>query len=389
MKILKNYVASMPLLALMLAGCVGIIIPAPQRVDNAPFISLLQQAPCANGDNRLFVIDNRYVYWDRGASCQDQVQRLYGATTEALLCVHGDAPGGAYTDCRAPSVRGMFQIIINNRHKADLGLGAGHSVMEVRMQPPDPVNLAFRTVAMEAFSGIHSPRNVVLRDAAAWATVWAEHTAGRFPPPPLPPVDFSQQMLVAIFAGDLRGCHEFEIRRINAVNERIVVEYEDRDISATTICISAITNPMQVAAIARSDATVVFDQIVPQRLDFATIERTPYSRIEVPVNVVVRDAQSWARLWARHAGPGAPVPAVDFSTSMVAAVFRGLLPNGCYSTEITDVYRVRNVINVERIDTEPGPLSVCTLAAVTPAHLVTMPREERRVTFSRERLVLP
>ncbi|QYF95232.1 hypothetical protein KY495_08795 [Massilia sp. PAMC28688] len=381
----------LPLLA-GLAGCVGIIttptVPVPE-VDHAQFVALVQQAPCAAGDNRLFVIDQRYVYWDRGASCPDQVQRLYGRSTGALLCVHGNSPNGAYTNCSVPSVRGLFQVILNNRDRADLGLGVSHSVVEIKMPVQESANLVFRTVVQESFSGIREPLNVIVRDAEAWARLWARHTAGRTPAPALPKVDFSRSMLVAVFAGDLRGCHEFGIRRINLVDQRIVVEYEDRDITPSTICIAAITNPMQVVAVPRVEARAVFRQVAPQRLEFTTIDRTPYSRIEEPMSVVIRDAQSWAALWARHTGSSAPAPVIDFTRNEVVGVFRGVLPNGCYATEIKDVYRIAGDINVERVDTEPGEGSVCTLAIVTPAHIISVPRAGGSVTFSAQRRVLP
>lgn len=388
MKFHHTIISALPLLAVLLSGCTG-PRPTPDSVDTAPFVALTEQAPCEGDGNRLFVVDNRYVVWDRGASCQDQTLRLYGSSTDRLLCVHSDSPNGPYTYCSDPAVRSLFDTIVQNRQAADLGLGAGHSVEQKPTSHPDAVNLVFRTVAQDAFSAIHTRRNVVIRDAVSWARLWAEHTAERTPAPPLPAVDFSQQMLVGIFAGDLRGCHEYEIRRVNVVRGRIVVEYEDRDITPTTICLFAITNPMQVVAIPKLDAEVVFNQIEPARIDFVTIDRTPYSGVEVPVNVVIRDAAAWDVWWARHRGTSNPAPRFDFTTRMLVAVFRGVLPNGCYSTEIVDVYRVRSVINVERIDAEPAPGAVCTLAIVTPAHIISIPRSDDAVVFSAERVAVP
>ena len=67
----------------------------------------------------------------------------------------------------------------------------------------------------------------------------------------------------------------------------------------------------------------------------------------------------------------------------------GTLPNGCYSTESTDVYRTDTGITVARVDTEPGEGVVCTLAIVTPAHLIAVPRSNDPVRFVVERRVLP
>lgn len=388
MKTLRTIFAALPLLALLLTACTT--APPPVKgIDTAQFIALTERSPCAAGGNRLFVINEKYVYWDRDTACPDQVQRLYGNSAGKPLCIHANSINGPYTNCNDPSVRTLFDTILGNRQIADLGLGASDTVVQLKLVPPDNVNLAFTTVAMNAFSGIRTPRQVVVKDAAAWASLWAEHTATITPAPPLPEVDFNTQMLVGVFAGDLKGCHEFEIKRVNVAGGSIVVDYEDRDITAQTICIAAITNPMHVVAIPRIDAEVKFKQIMPAPIDFITIDRSPYSGVQEPQQVVIKDLASWTSLWHQHAGAGSPVPAVDFSISMVIAVFRGVLPNGCYSTEITDVYRVDSVINVHRIDTEPGEGAICTLAIVTPAHLIVVPRSNDPVVFSAERKFVP
>ncbi|WP_220476942.1 protease complex subunit PrcB family protein [Massilia cavernae] len=69
-------------------------------------------------------------------------------------------------------------------------------------------------------------------------------------------------------------------------------------------------------------------------------------------------------------------------------MFIGTRPNGCYSTEVTDVYRENGAITVVRTDWEPGPQAVCTLALVNPAHLVVVPRSDEPVEFSSQVQVL-
>lgn len=389
MKTLKNIAAALPLLALFLTGCAGIGQEPDEKPDPSLFIALADQAPCPGNANRLFVIDNRYVYWYRGAACDNQAQRLYGSTTDNLLCVQVGSDEAASTTCADVSVRALFDTILANRQAADLGLGAGHAVVPLQILPYTVLNLTFATVAKESFSAINSPRTVVIRNQIAWATLWAQHTAKRTPRPPLPKVDFTTQMLVGVFAGDLKGCHEFAIQGVNIENGQIIVNYDNRDITAQTICIAAITNPMHVVAVPSIDAQVVFNEIALERLQFNTIDRSSYSRIQEPQNVVVRNPEAWAALWRRHAGAGRTPPAIDFDTTMAVAVFRGLAPNGCYSTEIVDVYREGPGLTVSRIDTVPGQGAICTLAVVTPAHLIAVPHVNGPVRFTAERRPVP
>lgn len=41
----------------------------------------------------------------------------------------------------------------------------------------------------------------LVQDQASWDALWSQHTAGQFPPPSTPVVDFSQRAVVAVFIG--------------------------------------------------------------------------------------------------------------------------------------------------------------------------------------------
>ena len=51
------------------------------------------------------------------------------------------------------------------------------------------------------FSGLKEPDRLVIRDEAAWQSVWTQIHAGRTPTPALPAIDFSRQMVVVAAMG--------------------------------------------------------------------------------------------------------------------------------------------------------------------------------------------
>ena len=57
--------------------------------------------------------------------------------------------------------------------------------------------------------------------------------------------------------------------------------------------------------------------------DVETLARGEDSRLVELRRFLIRDRQAFAAIWAAHAGPDAVVPAVDFESRMVAAVFSG------------------------------------------------------------------
>lgn len=359
--------------------------PSPNAtLDTAQFVTMARGAACSDWRNRLFVVDQKYVYWDRAGNCPDAsyAQGLYGKTTDKLLCSTSDSIAGPRTSCSDESVRALFETIQKNGDKATLGLDSSHKVEPLTVLPKEGGSISFSQLSSEAFSSIHSPRNVVIRDAAAFAALWAEHHAGRSPAPALPKVDFSGDMVLASFAGDSSGCQEFGIARVLVGADRIVAEVETRDIQTLTVCTAVVTAPMSMVTVARSDAAVDFAVVKPDNLNFAEIERTTRSLFQTADNRVIRDAAAWEKLWAEHAGREAKLPAVDFSKQMVIATFLGNRPNGCYSTDIDRVVRAGNKIKVDRIDWVPGEQLVCTAQITSPAHLVRVDRSDDVVEFS-------
>lgn len=363
---------------------VGPPAPAASTIPAELFFTRAREEECADVRNRLFVIDGKQVFWDRAGSCGDNsyAQRLYGATPEALLCSALDSIAGPQVRCDDPGARAMFDTILKNLHSPDLGLGSAHKVELLSFQPEQREPVAMTAVAEDAFSGIHDARNVVVRDAAAWASLWAAHSSGRSPAPEMPRVDFNTHMLVAVFAGQSgNGCRQVRIDKVSSGSGKLVVSFEERDLATFAICTQAASSPMAVAAIPRSDAVVEFVNINPVQLAFKELDRSSRSLVAQPKNVVVRDAAGFAALWAEHGGV-MPLPQVDFARHMVIGVFLGSRPNGCHSTAIDSVVRANGKITVARTDTEPGPGVMCTLAIVHPAHIVMVERSEAPVEFT-------
>ena len=265
--------------------------------------------------------------------------------------------------------------------------GQQGSQEKVVSQPPPsgstvPVEVSFAAVAEDAFSGVHEARTVVVRDATAWATLWAAHGNGRSPAPAMPQVDFSTSMVVAVFAGQTsNGCRQAHIDKVSAEAGKIVVRYQERDLQTFAICTQAVGSPMVAVTVARSDAVVEFVNVNPVHLAFRELDRSSHSLVAEPKNVVVRDAAAFALLWSEHGG-AQPVPNVDFNRQMVIGVFMGSRPNGCYSTAIDSIVRANGKLAVARSDSEPGPADMCTMAFVNPAHIVTVERSDDPVEFT-------
>ena len=124
---------------------------------------------------------------------------------------------------------------------------------------PDDSGVAFATIESTNQSGVTTARTVVVRDAGAWQTLWAEHKRGVSPAPPLPSVDFAQNMVIATFLGQRANlCYSVAIESIRAGGGRIAVEYREAVPPPAALCGAALSHPAHLVSVKRSDDPVDF-----------------------------------------------------------------------------------------------------------------------------------
>lgn len=121
--------------------------------------------------------------------------------------------------------------------------------------------IPLRTVAAGSRSGLTEALQIVVRTPAEWTALWTRHSA---PGVPLPPVDFAQEMIVAVFLGR-RPTSGYQVQ-ITGVHEvgagpDLEVTYRELDASAGTVRRPVITMPFHIVALPRSAMPVRFRQL--------------------------------------------------------------------------------------------------------------------------------
>lgn len=113
------------------AGCKESSTGPP--VDVEPFREMAAHDPCASLRNKLFLIDWYLVFWSRAGTCPDAAWEdvLYVGSVDSIACASHDSITGPRRVCREAGYREMFNNIIANRDRPDLGLGPSHTVRAV------------------------------------------------------------------------------------------------------------------------------------------------------------------------------------------------------------------------------------------------------------------
>lgn len=127
-------------------------------------------------------------------------------------------------------------------------------------------DVPFDSVYASARSGVDAPLRSVVRDAEAWAAAWPALSADRSPTPPLPGVDFGQDMLIAAGLGTRRsGGYAVRIAGIAAVGESLRVTVLEVAPGPGCMATMALTAPVAVVRVARRDGDVEFVEAREER----------------------------------------------------------------------------------------------------------------------------
>lgn len=367
--------------------------PSPAQVVKADFIQMARAGACTELRNRLFIIDQKLVLWDRAGSCADAsyAVTLHGATPAQQLCLSGGTLSGPRASCADETKRAQFDTMLNNLEQPDLGLGAGHKVEIVNVLPADGVSLGMEVLKQSTYTGIDEARTVVLTDTASFEAVWNDWhrilSSIHLPPK----IDFSRKMVVGVLTGrEKNDCRSVTVSRVGVADGKLAVQYEQDRVDPAAQCIAQYSSPGVMVVLDRYDAPAVFSRIAPQQLAFSRIAVNLNSQpVDRPAaNVVVKDAAAWAQLWTTYSNPGVPLPAVDFSKSMVLFAFYGVA-SGCDGHKLEEVARVDGKLYVTSTDTPPGPAVACIAAFTARGAMVTVDRSDEPVVFINKRLPAP
>lgn len=96
---------------------------------------------------------------------------------------------------------------------------------------------------------------------------------------------------------------------------------------------------------------------------------------------VVRDPDTWQRLWSEVQRTRMIAPPVDFEKQMVLLATLGERRTGGYAIEIVRAEIVEGTLIVHVKETAPTPGALATMALTAPMHAVAVPRSDLPVRW--------
>ncbi len=116
---------------------------------------------------------------------------------------------------------------------------------------------AIRTVDKGAHSNVDDRLTTSARTEKEWATLWKKHNFDR----PIPRVDFSKEMVVAVFMGS-RPTAGFSVEIVAAAErgEKFVVGYRETLPAPGGISAQVLTAPYHIVAVPKSPLSIEFQK---------------------------------------------------------------------------------------------------------------------------------
>lgn len=143
-----------------------------------------------------------------------------------------------------------------------LAAGCGGAT-DPRLEPRGET-ITFTTVGNGLQSGIREPMHLAVTTQPAWDALWERHTGGIEPRPNLPPVDFSKEMVLAVFRGKTNGALPIEIRKVvRRGNELDVLFTEVLPPPGVPLGVGIAAYPFHIIRCKRSPGEVRFERVPP------------------------------------------------------------------------------------------------------------------------------
>jgi len=120
---------------------------------------------------------------------------------------------------------------------------------------------SFSTIEKGSASGITTPTTLAVKSQEDWHRVWARHAWVRTPTPGPPQIDFSKEMVIAVFAGErTTGGFTVEITAIEDSPGAVRVTYRETGPPADSFLTQTITQPYHLVTTPRVEGLIIFQR---------------------------------------------------------------------------------------------------------------------------------
>ncbi len=116
-----------------------------------------------------------------------------------------------------------------------------------------------KTIQKGAFGGIDQPLQEVVTNKTQWADLWGRHTAGKFPKPEPPEIDFNKSSVIFVSAGrKTTGGYTIEVTEVRRTRDKTEIIVTSKSPKEGALTIQALTAPFDIVEVSRIAGPFIF-----------------------------------------------------------------------------------------------------------------------------------
>jgi hypothetical protein len=117
---------------------------------------------------------------------------------------------------------------------------------------PTEIVVGYDVILEGTYSGMRDPLAKVITDKAEWEELWRKHASVLVPPPPIPIIDFSSSVMVAIFTGEKKTSgYRIVVKSVAAKDQNIEVTYHETEPPKNSFVLQVITQPFLLMRVSK------------------------------------------------------------------------------------------------------------------------------------------
>jgi hypothetical protein len=120
--------------------------------------------------------------------------------------------------------------------------------------------------AMRYHSGMTTPQRLVVRDTATWTELWPQIVGSNRPIPPVPAVDFSDDLVIVAAMGTKpTGGYSIDVDEVRVASEDAAISVQSRSPATGCLVTPLVTAPLSIVVVPRFAGRPTFVEHASQR----------------------------------------------------------------------------------------------------------------------------